>query len=84
MERYIEDPRHIEVQVLADVHSNVIHLGERECSIQHRYQKIIEESPSPGLGEDLRRRMGEAACELTRKAGYVNAGTVEFVLDRRG
>lgn len=84
IERYIEQPRHVEIQVLADTHGNVIHLGERECSIQRRYQKIIEESPSTAISEELRRSMGQAACELARKAGYVNAGTVEFVLDARG
>jgi propionyl-CoA carboxylase alpha chain len=84
MERYIENPRHIEVQVLADAQGNVIHLGERECSIQRRYQKIIEESPSPAVAEQLRHRIGTAACELARKAGYTNAGTVEFVLDGQG
>ena len=84
MERYIENPRHIEVQVLADAQGNVIHLGERECSIQRRYQKIIEESPSAAVAEQLRHRMGTAACELARKAGYTNAGTVEFVLDGQG
>jgi propionyl-CoA carboxylase alpha chain len=81
IELYIEDPRHVEIQVLADAHGNVIHLGERECSIQRRYQKIIEESPSTAVSEDLRRIMGQAACNLARKAGYINAGTVEFVLD---
>jgi propionyl-CoA carboxylase alpha chain len=84
LERYIENPRHIEIQILADAHGNVIHLGERECSIQRRYQKIIEESPSPAVAEQLRQRMGTAACELARKAGYANAGTVEFVLDDQG
>ena len=84
IERYIEQPRHIEIQVLADSHGNVIHLGERECSIQRRYQKIIEESPSAAISEELRKRMGHAACELARQAGYVNAGTVEFVLDASG
>jgi propionyl-CoA carboxylase alpha chain len=84
MERYIENPRHIEIQILADAHDNVVHLGERECSIQRRYQKIIEESPSPAVSEDLRERMGKAACDLARKTGYVNAGTVEFVLDVNG
>jgi propionyl-CoA carboxylase alpha chain len=83
IERYVEKPRHVEIQVLADTHGNVIHLGERECSIQRRYQKIIEESPSTAVSEDLRQRMGQAACDLARKAGYVNAGTVEFVLDAR-
>ncbi|MDZ7666767.1 MAG: acetyl-CoA carboxylase biotin carboxylase subunit [Desulfotignum sp.] len=80
MERYIQQPRHVEIQVLADAFGHVVFLGERECSIQRRYQKIIEESPSPGVNPDLRQRMGQAACDLARKAGYVNAGTVEFVL----
>ncbi len=84
MERCIERPRNIEIQVLADACGNVVHLGERECSIQRRYQKIIEESPSGAVSPDLRRRMGQAACNLARKAGYVSAGTVEFVLDQRG
>jgi propionyl-CoA carboxylase alpha chain len=83
MERYIEQPRHVEIQIIADTFGNVVHLGERECSIQRRYQKIIEESPSPAVSEALRRQMGRAACDLARKAGYVNAGTVEFVLDTR-
>ncbi|HKL01311.1 MAG TPA: biotin/lipoyl-containing protein, partial [Desulfotignum sp.] len=80
MERYIQQPRHVEIQVLADAFGNTVFLGERECSIQRRYQKIIEESPSPGVDPDLRQRMGQAACDLARQAGYVNAGTVEFVL----
>ena len=84
LERYITQPRHVEIQILADTLGNVVHLGERECSIQRRYQKIIEESPSPAMSEELRRRMGQAACDLARKAGYVNAGTVEFVLDAQG
>ncbi|MGM0404181.1 MAG: acetyl/propionyl/methylcrotonyl-CoA carboxylase subunit alpha [Thermodesulfobacteriota bacterium] len=84
MERFIERPRHVEIQIMADGHGNVVHLGERECSIQRRYQKIIEESPSPGVGRELRERMGIAACDLARKAGYVNAGTVEFVMDPKG
>ncbi|KAF4531533.1 hypothetical protein B566_EDAN019556, partial [Ephemera danica] len=83
VERYIEQPRHIEIQVLADSHGNVIHLGERECSIQRRYQKVIEESPSPAVSDDLRQRMGTAACNLARQANYVNAGTVEFVMDEQ-
>ena len=81
MERFIEHPRHIEIQVFADAYGNVIDLGERECSIQRRYQKIIEESPSVALTEDVRRSMRQAACNLAREAGYVNAGTVEFMLD---
>lgn len=84
IERYIEKPRHIEVQILADAHGNIIHLGERECSIQRRHQKILEESPSPALSTDTRRSICRAACELARKAGYVNAGTVEFILDVNG
>jgi propionyl-CoA carboxylase alpha chain len=84
MERYIERPRHVEIQILADAADRVVHLGERECSIQRRYQKIIEESPSPAVDPELRRRMGEAACRLVRETGYVNAGTVEFVLDAAG
>jgi propionyl-CoA carboxylase alpha chain len=84
LERWIEAPRHVEIQVLADNHGTVLHLGERECSIQRRHQKIIEESPSPAVGEDLRTRMGAMACVLARAAGYVNAGTVEFILDREG
>jgi len=81
VERYIEQPRHIEIQILADSQGHVVHLGERECSIQRRYQKVIEESPSPAVSADLRERMGRAACELARTAKYVNAGTVEFVMD---
>jgi propionyl-CoA carboxylase alpha chain len=81
VERYIEQPRHIEIQILADSQGHVVHLGERECSIQRRYQKVIEESPSPAVSPDLRERMGKAACDLARTSGYVNAGTVEFVMD---
>jgi len=81
VERYIPVARHIEVQIMADRHGNVIHLGERECSVQRRYQKIIEETPSTAVDESLRRRMGELACRLARQAGYTNAGTVEFILD---
>ena len=81
IERYIKRPRHIEIQIMADSHGNIIHLGERECSIQRRYQKIIEESPSCALNADLREKMGTLACSLARKVGYTNAGTVEFILD---
>ncbi len=84
VERYIRKPRHIEIQIIADQHGHVVHLGERECSIQRRYQKIIEESPSCALDADLREKMGLLACKLAGKAGYVNAGTVEFILDENG
>ncbi len=82
LEKFIVQPRHVEIQVLADRHGNAVHLGERECSIQRRYQKVVEECPSPMLDEDLRRRMGEAAIRVLQAAGYENAGTVEFLLDR--
>jgi acetyl-CoA carboxylase, biotin carboxylase subunit len=81
LERAVSEPRHVEIQVLADAHGAVVHLGERECSIQRRHQKLVEESPSPCVDAALRARMGEAACRVARAAGYVNAGTVEFLLD---
>lgn len=84
IEKYIVKPRHIEFQVLADRFGNVIHLGERECSIQRRYQKLIEESPSPRLDAELRARMGRAAIDAARAIDYFNAGTVEFLLDAKG
>jgi propionyl-CoA carboxylase alpha chain len=84
LERFITDPRHIEIQILADQQGNVVYLGERECSIQRRYQKILEESPSPALNDSRRRELGEMSCRLAREAGYTNAGTVEFIFDGEG
>lgn len=84
LERYVDRPRHIEIQVLADEHGNAIHLGERECSIQRRYQKVLEESPSPFVDSDLRARMGADAVKLVQQIGYVNAGTIEFIMDEFG
>ena len=84
LEKYLEKPRHVEFQILADTHGNVVHLLERECSIQRRHQKIIEETPSPAMTPELRAEMGQAAVEAARASGYVNAGTVEFLLDANG
>ena len=84
LERYIESPRHIEIQVFGDAHGSIIHLGERECSAQRRYQKVLEESPSPFLTPELRERMGEAAVLAARAIDYVNAGTVEFIVAPSG
>ncbi|MFL5575102.1 MAG: acetyl-CoA carboxylase biotin carboxylase subunit [Gemmatimonadaceae bacterium] len=84
VEKYIEGPRHVEIQVLGDAHGTMLHLGERECSVQRRHQKMIEEAPSVAVTPELRARMGEAAVAAARAAGYVNAGTCEFLLDRNG
>jgi acetyl-CoA carboxylase biotin carboxylase subunit len=83
LEKYIAQPRHIEIQVLADNHGNVIHLGERECSIQRRHQKLIEESPSPAVSYELRQEMGAVAVKACQEVGYSNAGTIEFLLDEK-
>ena len=82
VEKFIEEPRHIEIQIMADSHGNIIYLGERECSIQRRYQKIIEEAPSPFIDEQTRKAMGEQAVALVRAVNYVSAGTVEFIVDQ--
>ena len=81
IEKYIESPRHVEVQLIGDRFGNIVYLGERECSLQRRHQKVIEECPSPIMDQDLRRRMGEAAVSIARSAGYQNAGTIEFLVD---
>ncbi len=83
IEKYIVNPRHVEVQVFGDEHGNVVYLGERECSIQRRHQKVLEESPSPIVDEDMRRRMGEVAVRVAKAANYQNAGTVEFLVDEQ-
>ena len=84
VEKYLENPRHIEFQVLADMHGNAIHLGERDCSVQRRHQKVIEEAPSPFLDKNLRNRMGKAALKAVGAVNYVNAGTIEFLVDAKG
>lgn len=82
LEKYIEKPRHIEFQIMADKHGNVVHLGERDCSIQRRHQKVLEESPSVAISSELRKRMGETAVRAAKAVGYENAGTIEFLLDK--
>ncbi|MCL2883292.1 MAG: acetyl-CoA carboxylase biotin carboxylase subunit [Coriobacteriia bacterium] len=84
LEKLVQRPRHIEIQVLADMHGNAIYLGERDCSLQRRHQKLLEESPSPAVSPELRARMGEAALMAVRRADYLGAGTVEFLLDLNG
>jgi acetyl-CoA carboxylase biotin carboxylase subunit len=84
LERYVEEPRHIEIQIVADNYGSVVHLGERECSVQRRHQKLIEESPSAALDENKRQRIGKLAVEAMKKVGYANLGTLEFLMDERG
>jgi acetyl-CoA carboxylase biotin carboxylase subunit len=84
LEKYIEQPRHIEFQILGDSHGKIIHLGERDCSVQRRHQKLIEESPSPFLTADLRKKIGKAAIRAAEAAEYENAGTIEFLVDPKG
>ena len=84
IERFVENPRHIEFQILADEQGHVIHLGERDCSVQKNHQKLIEESPSAAISDELRKEMGETAVKAAKAAGYVNAGTIEFLLDKKG
>ncbi len=84
IEKYIEQARHIEIQVIGDKHGNMVHLGERDCSLQRRHQKLVEETPSPVINPALRMEMGAAAVKLAKAAGYMNAGTVEFLLDTKG
>jgi acetyl-CoA carboxylase, biotin carboxylase subunit len=84
VEKFVEEPRHIEIQILADEHGNVIHLGERDCSIQRRHQKLIEESPSPAIDERTRRKLGEAAVRAAKAVHYHSAGTIEFIFDKHG
>ncbi|MFY9825780.1 MAG: acetyl-CoA carboxylase biotin carboxylase subunit, partial [Thermoanaerobaculia bacterium] len=84
MEKFIVDPRHIEIQVMGDLHGRVVSLGERECSLQRRHQKVVEEAPSPVITPEIRRRMGEAAVKAASAVGYSNAGTCEFLFDRNG
>ena len=81
LERLLDAPRHIEIQVVGDAHGHVVHLGERECSIQRRHQKVVEEAPSPAVSPELRERMGSTAVALAEKLGYVGVGTVEFLVD---
>ncbi|MFM7850899.1 MAG: hypothetical protein ACKO96_03065, partial [Flammeovirgaceae bacterium] len=81
IEKFFDNPRHIEIQILADKHGNIVHLGERECSIQRRHQKVIEEAPSPFVDAALRAKMGRQSVALAKKVGYFSVGTVEFIVD---
>jgi acetyl-CoA carboxylase biotin carboxylase subunit len=82
LERFFTEPRHVEIQLLGDMHGNMVHLGERDCSVQRRHQKLIEESPSPAVTPEIRKRMGEVAARGALEAGYFNAGTIEFLYDK--
>ena len=82
IEKYIEEPRHVEFQILGDAHGHILHLGERDCTVQRRHQKLIEESPSPAMNKKLRKKMGELAVKCAKSIGYQNAGTIEFLLDK--
>src|SRR5437588_5084294 len=82
LEKYVEEPRHIEFQILADEHGHVIHLGERDCSVQRSHQKLVEEAPAVSITASLRNRIGETALKAARAAGYTNVGTIEFLVDR--
>ena len=84
MEKEVEEPRHVEIQILADKYGHCVHLGERECSVQRRNQKLLEEAPSAAVTQAIRNKMGEAAIKLAKAVGYSNAGTVEFLLDKSG
>ena len=84
LEKYIEQPRHVEIQILGDEKKNIVHLGERDCTVQRRHQKLLEESPSPAIKSKLRKEMGHIAVKIARDIGYVNAGTIEFLLDKSG
>ncbi len=84
LEKYLEEQRHVEIQIMANRYGNVVHLGERDCSIQRRHQKLLEEAPSPALNEELRNKMGDTAVMAANAVHYHGAGTVEFLLDKHG